>query len=55
MKPTKQTRRNFYLPDDLWRDMKRAAAAASREQGRKVSVAEWVREAVAQKLRRART
>ena len=49
--PNRQTRRNIYMPDALWRAMQKAALQASRKQGRPVSVAELVRDALSENFR----
>lgn len=47
------SRRNIYLPDDsLWEKATQAALRASVERGYAVSVSEWVREAIEEKLER---
>lgn len=44
-------RRQIYLPEpELWEDVERAALAASVERGSRISVSEWVREAIREKL-----
>jgi len=44
------TRRNIWIPDDLWRQIVRAAAAEQQEKGEPVSAAEWIRTAIEQRL-----
>ena len=42
--------RNLYLPDDLWERAQQAARQESVRRERDVSVSEWVREAMEQRL-----
>lgn len=48
------TRRAIYIPDDsdLWERAQKAALEASVERGYVVSVSEWVRDAIREKLER---
>jgi len=44
------TRRNIFVPDELWEAAQLAALEESVRVGRHVSVAEWVREAMQRRL-----
>lgn len=48
----RMTRRNLHIPDPLWRRADEAARALSAEEGREISVAEYVRRALEEKLDR---
>ena len=41
---------NFSLPDELWASIQRAAAKAGAKRGKPMSVSEWIRSAVIEKL-----
>jgi len=49
---TDSTRRNIYFPDDLWDEAQRAALKEGAARGVPVTVSEWVREAVQERLER---
>ena len=48
------TRRNLYLPDDLWAAMQKRAAKISRETGERVSMSEVLRDALRLYLKNGR-
>ena len=41
---------NITMPDDLWARIQRAAANAGAERGKPMSVSEWLRSVVLEKL-----
>ena len=45
-------RHNILMPDDLWDDIERATADAGAKRGKSLSVSEWLRAVVMEKLRR---
>jgi len=45
------SRRNIWIPDELWARVQEAAAQAWVDEGKPVSVAEWVRRALTKALR----
>lgn len=49
------TRRNIHLPDELHEQVEVAAQAQSEREHRPVSIAEWVREAIRQRLEHRRS
>jgi len=44
------TRRNIYLPDDLWAAIQRAAADEGARKGHTVSASEWIRKALTKEV-----
>lgn len=44
------TRRNLWIPDELWRRAQQAALKEALRIGRPVSVSEWVRRAMKKRL-----
>ena len=50
MSESAMTRRNLYLPDDLWERVRQAAREESVKRECDVSVSEWVREAMEKRL-----
>ena len=45
------TRRNIYLPDDLWAAIQAAAAEAGAERGSPMHASEWIRDALAAQVK----
>jgi hypothetical protein len=46
------TRRNIHVPDPVWERAEAAARRQSEEERRSVSIAEWVRVAIVERLAR---
>jgi len=43
-------RRNLWIQPELWERIKRAAATETAERGQTVSMSEWIRQAIEQRL-----
>lgn len=49
------TRRNLWIPDELWERAKQAAREQGVRENRDVSLSDWIREAIRQQLEQRRT
>ena len=49
---TMMKRHNILMSDDLWAEIEKATATAGAKRGKSLSVSEWLRAVVMEKLRR---
>ena len=49
---TDMTRRNIFLPDDLWAKMQKKAADEGSKRGQPMHVSEWIRDALTREVQK---